>query len=46
MSITLEGSGGGGGVGLTSWEGDFLSPLESTFGLIKSFRLLKSTVTR
>ena len=27
-----RGCGGGGGVELTSWEGDFFSPLESTFG--------------
>ena len=34
--ITLAGSGGGGGAELTSWEGDFLSPLESTLGRIES----------
>ena len=32
VSITLAESGGGGAVELTSWEGDFLPPLESTLG--------------
>ena len=30
MSITLAGSGGGAGLELSSWDGGFLPPLEST----------------
>ena len=37
MSIPLAGSGGGGGVELTSWEGDFPFSFRKYFGMNRIF---------